>query len=315
MSAKYPPVLLKSAARTSVGKVRENNEDSVHLWGSDHFTLAVVADGMGGAAAGEEASRMAVDAIENGLVTPENRSREFLQSLTDEFVVTKLREAIRAGNASIVHYATKNPELHGMGTTTTLAFIRYDQAIVAHVGDSRAYLVQEQGGTITQVTADHSFVEALVAAGQITLEQAEEHPMRHVLYRALGQAEELEVDVYSVRLFTGDRLVLCSDGLTRHVRPQEIARIVLNNADPALACDRLIQLTNERGGEDNVSVIVIRLEADTGAASSAEATIKRGREAGGTGVLGRVIALDEEDTLELKRRDANDPDVRQGRPS
>lgn len=300
MSAMYPPVLLKSAARTSVGKVRDNNEDSIHLWAADHFALAVVADGMGGAAAGEEASRMAVEAIEKGLVDSDNRTREFLQTLTDEFVTAKLREAVRAGNASIVRYAADNPELYGMGTTTTLAFVRYDQALLAHVGDSRAYLVQEQGGTITQVTADHSFVEALVAAGQITIEQAEEHPMRHVLYRALGQTEELDVDVYSVRLFAGDRLVLCSDGLTRHVRPQEIARIVLNNPDPGMACDRLIQLTNERGGEDNVSVIVIRLEAETDAGNLPK------RDTASTGILGRVVVLDEDDTLEIKRKDLND---------
>ncbi|PJF26415.1 MAG: hypothetical protein CUN53_07910, partial [Phototrophicales bacterium] len=143
------------------------------------------------------------------------------------------------------------------------------RAIIAHVGDSRAYLVDGEMGGITQITDDHSFVEALVAAGHLTHEQAEEHPMKNVLYRALGQNERIEIDFYEVRLCPGDRIVLCSDGLTRHVKPREIAEIVLSIDDPEIASQALVDLTNARGGEDNVSVIVIAIEGDAADADDA----------------------------------------------
>lgn len=253
-------IRLRSSARTSTGQVRENNEDNIHLWARDNFVLAVVADGMGGAAAGEEASRIAVDTIQNGLVAPEYRGQEQFDDLTDEIITKRLRGAVSAANDLIMQRAASFPDLKGMGTTVTLAFVRKTHAIVAHVGDSRAYLIHGRDNSITQITSDHSFVEALLAAGHITPEQAEDHPMRNVLYRALGQGEEIDVDVYDAQLRIGDRLVLCSDGLTRHVKPHEIAEIALEEDNPEVSSQRLIDLTNERGGEDNVSVIVILVE-------------------------------------------------------
>lgn len=252
---------LRTSARTSTGQVRENNEDNIYLWSSEDYALAVVADGMGGAAAGEEASRLAVEAIETGL-NPEETSRDVIAAMGDEILARTMAEVIRRGNRNIVHRAASNPELRGMGTTVTLAFVRGMQATIAHVGDSRAYVVDSRNRRILQVTDDHSFVEALVAAGHLTQEQAAEHPMRNVLYRALGQAEDLDVDVYEVHLQANDRLVLCSDGLTRHVKPQEIAEIVLVNRDPDAASQFLIDLANMRGGEDNVSVIVVLVESE-----------------------------------------------------
>lgn len=256
-----------SSARTSTGQVRENNEDNVYLWSSDDFALAVVADGMGGAAAGEEASRLAVEAIETGL-NPEETSPDVIADMTDEFLATKVADVIRNGNSNIVRRAASNPELRGMGTTVTLAFVRGLHATIAHVGDSRAYVVDSRNRRILQVTDDHSFVEALVAAGHLTHEQAEQHPMRNVLYRALGQAEDLDVDIYEVRLQSNDRLVLCSDGLTRHVKSHEIAEIVLVNRDPEVASQLLIDLANARGGEDNVSVIIVLVEKESSDATS-----------------------------------------------
>jgi hypothetical protein len=161
--------------------------------------------------------------------------------------------------------AVEEPDMRGMGTTVTLALLRGSSVMVAHVGDSRAYLVSAYDRAIQQITSDHSFVEALLAAGHITPEQAEEHPMRNVLYRALGQSEDMDVDVYQARLRHGDWLVLCSDGLTRHVRAHEIARIALNAAGPEDASEQLIALANQRGGEDNVSVIAIQAEGDPSA--------------------------------------------------
>ncbi len=255
-------VRLRSSARTSIGQVRENNEDNVQLWLQDDSILAIVADGMGGAAAGEEASRLAVEAIQAGLTVAEQRMLSSFERLADDSVAQKMREIIRVANNDIMHRAAADPNLRGMGTTVTLAFVRNMHAIVAHVGDSRAYLVSQRDRTITQITADHSFVEALVAAGHITQEQAEDHPMRNVLYRALGQTEDIDVDVYHTRLRSGDRLILCSDGLTRHLKSAEIAEIALREDDPENISDQLVDLTNQRGGEDNVSVVVIILDQD-----------------------------------------------------
>ncbi len=250
-------VRLRSSARTSIGQVRENNEDNVRLWAADKYVVAVVADGMGGAVAGEEASRIAVETLQQGkfLQTPD----ESPLHLNDDDAVKWLCDTIRNANSNIVHRAASNPELRGMGTTMTLAFVRSDSAIIAHVGDSRAYLVDGRTRRITQITADHSFVEAMVAAGHLTHEQAEEHPMRNVLYRALGQNEEVDVDVYEAHLRPGDRIVLCSDGLTRHVKPHEISSMVIQYDDPDEATQAMIDLANERGGEDNVSVIIVSL--------------------------------------------------------
>lgn len=262
-------IRLRSSARTSIGQVRENNEDTVQLWAEDQYVLAVVADGMGGAVAGEEASRIAVEAVQQEMTSPGNR--ETLPALNDDLLIDKLCESIRSANLNIVRRAAANPELRGMGTTITLAMIRSTNAIVAHVGDSRAYLVDSTSRRITQITADHTFVEALVAAGHLTPDQASEHPMRNVLYRALGQHEDVDVDIYEAHLRAGDRLVLCSDGLTRHVRPAEITAIVAEAVHPDIASEELIALANERGGEDNVSVIVVALDGEPPAADEIDA--------------------------------------------
>jgi len=255
-------IRLRTAARTNTGQVRENNEDHIHLWAEDEFALAIVADGMGGAAAGEEASQIAVDSVRAALEAPqEHGDRDFLNAMSIEYIAQQLCDAIRTANLRIVERASSNPELRGMGTTVTMVFVRGTEAIFTHVGDSRAYLINGRDRFITQITADHSFVEALVAAGHITHEQAEEHPMRNVLYRALGQSDDIDVDVYETRLRPGDRLLLCSDGLTRHVKPHEIADVVLSDEEPELASEALIDLANSRGGEDNVSVIIILVEA------------------------------------------------------
>ncbi len=253
-------VRVVSGARTSTGQIRENNEDTIHLWTQNNAVLAIVADGMGGAAAGEEASRLAVAAIEGGLTRSEVPVLDTLNALADDSIAQKMRDTIRTANMDIIARAANNPDLHGMGTTVTLAFVRDMHAIVAHVGDSRAYLVSKQDKKITQITADHSFVEALVAAGHITEQEAEEHPMRNVLYRALGQTDEIDVDLYYARMRPGDRLVLCSDGLTRHVKATEIAEVALKDDDPDRISQHLIDLANSRGGEDNVSVICVALE-------------------------------------------------------
>lgn len=259
-------IRLRGYARTNTGKVRDNNEDNVHLWiRDDRVLLAVVADGMGGAVAGEEASRIAVEAIQDGM-TDFTRSPDSYDTMDLHDVVERLKLSIYTANLNIVDQASAHPELKGMGTTITLAFIRSDHVVIGHVGDSRAYLVDGHDTHIQQITSDHSFVQALVAAGHISEEEAEDHPMKNVLYRALGQSREVEIDVYSEKVRAGDTLVLCSDGLTLHVRPQEIAKIAVAVDDPSQCSEQLIDMANQRGGRDNVSVIVIKVEADENAA-------------------------------------------------
>lgn len=282
MASSDSEIRLRSSARTSIGQVRENNEDTVQLWADDNYVVAVVADGMGGAVAGEEASRIAVDAVEQEIVAYTNSDPQPV--MNDDVIIEKLCDTIRMANMNIVRRAAANPEMRGMGTTITLALVRSTNAIVAHVGDSRAYLVDSGSRRITQITADHTFVEALVAAGHLTPDQASEHPMRNVLYRALGQHEDVEVDIYEAHLRAGDRLVLCSDGLTRHVKPIEIARIVSEAADPDSGNEQLIALANERGGEDNVSVIIVALDGIKPEADAAHSN----------------AFFDDEDTLQLK---------------
>lgn len=255
-------IRLRGSARSDTGRVRDNNEDSIYLWTQhDEIVIATVADGMGGAVAGEEASRIAVEAIQTGLVSGVSEDIEDFARMDQEDVIHHLKAAIRSGNIDIINTANARPELKGMGTTITMALIRGSHVIIGHVGDSRAYLVNGDDSHIMQITADHSFVQALVAAGHITAEEADDHPMKNVLYRALGQAQDLEIDIYYEMLQPGDRLVLCSDGLTLHVKPHEIARMCLSNEEPSHASEDMVNLANKRGGRDNVSVIVIKAEA------------------------------------------------------
>lgn len=254
-------IRLVTSARTDKGRVRQNNEDSIDLWEAGQFVLAVVADGMGGAAAGEEASRIAIETVRKKMTDDHHKAPDDYDEDDEDSLVEKLVDVVKAANLNIVERAEIEPSLKGMGTTMTLAFARKSYLTLVHVGDSRAYQVDGHDGSIRQLTADHSFVQALVDAGHITQEEAESHPMKNVLYRALGQDPHIDVDSYSdLRLHIGDRLVLCSDGLTLHVKPQEIAQVVMDNAKPEDATKKLLEMANGRGGKDNISVIVIGVE-------------------------------------------------------
>ncbi len=249
-----------SSARTNLGQVRDNNEDKVSLWALDGVILAIVADGMGGAAAGEEASRLTVETVQGDFLGQDRPSKDW-QTLTESDLSHLLTKAILDANQTVVERARTEPALKGMGTTSTLILVRGNRVLAAHVGDSRLYLIDGDTGVISQVTDDHSFVQALVASGHITPEQARTHPMGNVLYRALGQSLDLEVDIYTRYLKANDRLVVCSDGLTRHILPEEIAEVVMRSPDPEKATQDLIEMANSRGGEDNISVIVIMMKA------------------------------------------------------
>jgi serine/threonine protein phosphatase PrpC/ribosomal protein L40E len=252
-------LVIRAGARTNIGQVRGNNEDSLSLWATEGVVLALIADGMGGAAAGEEASRLTVEAIQADFLG-ELRGSQDLQVLSENELTRRMVESILDANRAVVERAHGDASRKGMGTTSTLVLIRGNRALIAHVGDSRVYLVDGKEGWINQVTDDHSFVQALVASGHITPDQAKQHPMGNVLYRALGQSLDLEVDIYTRYLKAGDRLVICSDGLTRHVQPAEISRLVTEAKTPEEATLDLIDLANARGGEDNISVIVVMVD-------------------------------------------------------
>jgi protein phosphatase len=261
MSQPTRRIRLRSSVRSDRGRERKNNEDSVHLWTTDGYALAVVADGMGGAVAGEEASRIAVETVEQELHTGVYRSPDDYSDVDTDDLAQRLKQAVQKANENIFQKALRAPELRGMGTTLTIAFARQTDVVFAHVGDSRAYIIDKDLEEIRQITADHSFVQALVDAGHILPEEADNHPMGSVLYRALGQNEDIDVDVTrDIRLNIGDRLLLCSDGLTRHLSPAEIARITIQSDDPHHISEGLINKALERGGKDNISVIVIIVE-------------------------------------------------------
>lgn len=260
------PLRLKIAARTDQGRVRKNNQDSVYtgtvrLPGGGTARLCLVADGMGGAKAGEQASRIASEVTQaqlqsdvSGQAPPDDPAWQAL-----------LRQAARAANSRVYEESRASVDRKGMGTTLTIALIVGERLHIASVGDSRAYLlnsggVTDDGATTAQLTSDHSLVARLVDIGQITPEQARTHPQRNLLYRVVGTDPAIEVDTFSEQIEPGDVVLLCSDGLINHVRDEEIAQIALETADPNRACEQLVALANERGGRDNISVVIVRVE-------------------------------------------------------
>jgi len=233
-----------AAARTDVGRKRRGNEDCYAA--AADLGLYLVADGMGGHTAGQVASEIAAQASVDALRTLVDASA----SLTD-----KLRYSVAAANREILDAAERESELSGMGTTLVALLVGDDRVALAHVGDSRAYLVR--AGRIRQLTDDHSLVAELVRRQEITETAARGHPHRHVLTRALGVRRLVEPDLAELTPASGDIFVLCSDGLTGHVRDAEIAEIAAAAVDVESACDQLVGLANERGGEDNITVLLV----------------------------------------------------------
>lgn len=255
------------AARTDRGQVRANNQDSVYtgtitLPDAAVAQLCIVADGMGGAKAGEHASRIAADVAQTQIA----RDAAGQRHPDDDGWQSILRKAARAANRRVYEESRANEDQKGMGTTLTIALIVGDRLHIASVGDSRAYLLNTQGVTLegattAQLTSDHSLVARLVDVGQITPEEARTHPQRNLLYRTIGTDPSVEVDTRSEHIELGDVVLLCSDGLFNHVRDEEIARIALTQRDVDRACEQLVALANERGGRDNISVVIVRVES------------------------------------------------------
>jgi serine/threonine protein phosphatase PrpC len=235
-------VRLLVGERTDKGRVRDGNEDRPLI--DQRMDLYAVADGMGGHQAGEVASETAVEALRAAVASG-----------------TPIRDAITLANDAVLERSAADERLRGMGTTMTAATLAAGGTLlIGHVGDSRAYLIR--GGELRQVTEDHSLVEEMVRGGELTPEQAEVHPQRSVITRALGIDPGVEVDIYTLELQEGDRVLLCSDGLTGMVRTEEIAAVLQREPDPQKAANELVEAANEAGGEDNITVVLLDVVAD-----------------------------------------------------
>jgi PPM family protein phosphatase len=250
-------VQISSGGVTSVGRVRTNNEDCFKI--VEPLNLFVLSDGMGGEAHGEIASALAVEAVvKHCQETQDDPAMTVFGDMPAAWSekTKRLSSAVHLANKSIFDSAQKHPERHGMGATLTAAWIEGDRVSIAHVGDSRAYLLR--GGSLQQLTTDHSLVAEQVRRGILTPAEAEKSEMQSVLLRALGAHEEIEVDAEEHMLFGRDILLLCSDGLTRMVTEPEIAGTLQAEPDPTKAAQRLVELANDQGGADNVTVVVVR---------------------------------------------------------
>jgi protein phosphatase len=259
--------------KTDLGRTREHNEDTFlvadlstgnaslqpevrhHDIGA-RGSLFIVADGMGGAAAGELASAMAADLIYRHMATAWARD----SANTAARFAYRMKEAVELANTQIYGYAREHPEVQGMGTTVTAAGMFGSDLYLAQIGDSRAYLVR--GTEAIQLTKDQSLMQRLVDAGELTEDEAEQSERRNIILQALGPDPRVKVDLTHQSVRQGDTLILCSDGLSGLVRREEFASLARRHGDPQALCAALIDLANQRGGPDNITVITARFEGD-----------------------------------------------------
>lgn len=243
---------IDAGACSDVGQLRTGNEDSFLV--DDRLALYAVADGMGGHQAGEVASAVALEALRAAVASGQ-----------------AIDAAIVRANAAVFEKAATDRGLTGMGTTLTAVIVIGESTLlIGHVGDSRAYRIRD--GAIEQLTDDHSLVEELVREGRLSPEEAEVHPQRSIITRALGIDPQVEVDLYTLEARTGDRILVCSDGLSNMLRDADMLRIAALESDPRLAADRLVDAANEAGGEDNITVVLVDvLEAPPPTAPDPEA--------------------------------------------
>jgi protein phosphatase len=251
---------LRATAATDVGRVRGNNEDS--FASLPERGLFIICDGMGGTAAGEVASRLAVDTIVAQLNGTPRREEESPVEGAAGYLpqTTRLAAAIRRSNQSIFDQASQNAAQAEMGTTVVVVWVTHNVASVAHVGDSRAYVWHRD--RLEAITSDHSLVEARVQAGLLTREESLKAADQNILLRAVGREPNVEIDLHEVPLQAGDFVVLCSDGLTRMVPEDAIASAIARFRNPDEICRHLIDKANSNGGVDNITVIVVEVEGD-----------------------------------------------------
>ena len=256
VDVRTPKPGIEAASLTDVGRQRSNNEDSFLYWEPDSDAdfrlkgrLAIVADGMGGYEGGQEASRLAVETV-----------RSVYDNAFGGSPQETLVGAMEAAHQNIQRFAQEHPQFYGMGTTCTALSIVDHELIFAHVGDSRLYLIR--GESISRLTRDHSYVGRLVETGIVRSEDAESHPQRHILTAALGSGRDVtpHIPEHPTPLDKGDILLLCTDGLWGVVSDSDLARVVQNNP-PAEACRKLVAMALDRGGPDNITLLVLRVSS------------------------------------------------------
>ncbi|MED3564299.1 Stp1/IreP family PP2C-type Ser/Thr phosphatase [Bacillus xiapuensis] len=245
---------MKAVFKTDQGKVRQNNEDNGGIFqNKDGHFLAIVADGMGGHLAGDIASEMTVAHLKDlwdqskGLLTADS---------AEEWLKTNINQV----NKLLFEHSKNNPECEGMGTTIEAIIVTDRFTTVAHVGDSRSYILNESG--FQQLTDDHTLVNELVRSGQISKEDAEHHPRKNVILRALGTEQEIKIDIKTIMFEEGDFLLLCSDGLSNKVKEQEMVQILQNGDILEKKAETLIKIANDNGGEDNITLIILAFDDD-----------------------------------------------------
>jgi serine/threonine protein phosphatase PrpC len=242
-------VELKVGARSDVGMIRSGNEDNFFAEADERRGVFVVADGMGGHAAGEVASEMAVQIVARNLLG--------LATVLDRAAAEKLEQAMRDANRAIYDRMLAEVDKQGMGTTASVLVLSDNQFLIGQIGDSRIYLLRD--GALTQLTKDHSYVQEQVDAGLLTPEQARYHPYSNVITRCVGASESVEADIYEGEMKPGDVFLLASDGLTGMVDDRRLQAMLLARSGPGRIVDALIAEANGRGGLDNITAIVIQV--------------------------------------------------------
>ncbi len=239
---------MKIVARTDAGLVRENNQDSYTAFELENAIVAVVCDGMGGAAEGALASNNAVRSIKDYII------ERFYSEMSDMSIKTLLVSALEIANRNVYNLSRTDEKYFGMGTTAVAAIILNSYVYIAHAGDSRAYIKAD--GKLSQLTKDHSIIQQMIESGQISAEEAEDHPDKHIITRALGVDDEVKVDFCQEAFNDDDLLILCTDGLTNYVGTNDILNLTNDDCYYDYA-DRLVNLANQNGGGDNITVVTV----------------------------------------------------------
>ncbi len=254
-----PRIELRAAVLTDVGVVRDHNEDSAHI--DDGQRFFIVADGMGGHAAGEVASAMAVEVVRDKLTEAADELSAFAAEPSEEGrknAVSRLEESVRAAHQAVYERGVAESDKQGMGTTLDVVLVAGPEAFVAHVGDSRTYLIRE--GKAAQITTDHTVAEVLVIEGKLSLEEAQISPLRTILVNAIGVAPDVGVEMAHVQLRKDDRLLLCSDGLHDYFPADQELADLITSSEPDEALRQMIELAKERGGHDNITGVIITVD-------------------------------------------------------
>ena len=240
---------MKIVAKTDKGMVRESNQDAYSVGElPGEVAWAVVCDGLGGAAGGNIASALAVKVISERITSCYN------EKMRDASIKNLLDSAITAANIEVYDMAYAHPELSGMGTTVVCAIVRGDEVIIAHAGDSRAYIASKD--SVTQITTDHSMVQDMVNKGQLTATEAERHPDKNIITRAVGVEKQIDIDFDQVYLNPDETLILCTDGFSNYVTTDEMIKDISDGQYYAFA-DRLVKRANNNGGGDNITVVAL----------------------------------------------------------